>query len=254
MKTIIPVLIIIIFSLGLMAQTQDYLLKKDFQVEKKRLNDNISNLKKLNAMQANSIDSLTALNASVLAALQIQSDSLKSQSASLVDLQSRSGKNKKQADSFYFYLIGLLFILIILFSLVQVTIKRTKAALKLEIADLEQLFSSRIAQETGVYASAMKAHQEAVSVDLSELKSRLVHVTAGFESKQNELSASQKSLLDKTGEEFAGMYKALAALEGSIHKSNQNFEEGIGILRGMIETKLNEIDLKIAKTDQKKHG
>jgi hypothetical protein len=248
----ISLLTIMLLSCSMFSQNPDYLLRKDYQAEKRKLTDNINNLNRLIAKQAQKIDSLSAIATGNMIIIQQQAEQLKNLSASVFDLQSRSGKIKKQADWYYIYFFGCLLLLVSVYLLSLVNVRRARAALKLELADMEILFTEKIGQELKGLMAAMKSNHEMISSHMGELQSRLAHTASALESRQGELAGMYKILQGTTEEQLLQSRQAMDSIEKSVHQSNQNFEEATGILRSMIESKMNEIDQRMVKIEQKK--
>jgi len=145
-------------------------------------------------------------------------------------------ENRSQARAYGLYFPAILLLIILVFLVALFYMKRITNGLQQTMADQEKLLLDKMEKETGLLSCALKTTQELFQNGTAELRLKLTEKTGSLETRFNDVQ------------------QVISLMEGSIHKSNQNLEDGINIVRNMIQSKMKEIDLRIAGLEQKKEG
>jgi hypothetical protein len=226
MKNILLFTILVFCFTTVKAQTADYLQKKEFQTEKKKIYDNIdavkkpsSELKKLVARQSLKIDSLSAVVKAFGAQNKSFADSINKMSVSVLSLNGQVQANESKLSKSYGDLLMMVVILLILVVGTFIILWRKNK----KTADI------------------LNDHREMINA-------KLVKVTEAIRSEIADGVATMKAMSEELNQKLAGRIDRFEAEHGQVH---MKIQDNTSSLKDQIETikETAEEKIKTVKSD-----
>lgn len=193
MKRFFTLLTVMLFTAASWAQNADYLLKKDFQSEKKKMSDGIEvakkagyDAKKIATKQLTSIDSLIKVQVANEKVLAQTNDSLQKTTTRFKDLDVRVTKASTNAENLLLMAVIVIAIVFLLF-LAFVFFMKSKTDEKI----------SELAEENMRLAEAMKQDFAAISVEIKKSAANLATRIEVCEDKQKSFATELEEVVDK---------------------------------------------------------
>ena len=193
MKRFFTLLTVMLFTAASWAQNADYLLKKDFQSEKKKMSDGIEvakkagyDAKKIATKQLTSIDSLIKVQVANEKVLAQTNDSLQKTTTRFKDLDVRVTKASTNAENLLLMAVIVIAIVFLLF-LALVFFMKSKTDEKI----------SELAEENMRLAEAMKQDFAAISVEIKKSAANLATRIEVCEDKQKSFATELEEVVDK---------------------------------------------------------
>ncbi|MCX6248839.1 MAG: hypothetical protein NTW10_14025 [Bacteroidetes bacterium] len=201
MKKIFTLLVMALFTAGMWAQNADYLTKKDFQSEKKKISDGIDaakragiDAKKTATKQMTVVDSLAKAVSSNEKALTLTNDSLQKTAAKFNDLESRVTKSSMSALNLLLVAVIVIAVLFIL-TLAYILFLKKKSDEKIsELSKENQRLSDSMKEE-------MKKSAEALSLALRDNAAKFTAEMGHYAKKQEALAAELEQRVEKVAKE-----------------------------------------------------
>jgi uncharacterized coiled-coil protein SlyX len=227
MKKCFTLLVVALFSVASWAQNADYLLKKDFQSEKKKISEGIDAAKKagidakrLATKQVTVFDSLEKLIASNEKTLKQTNDSLQNVTAKFKDLEVKVTKTSMNAQN---YLLLAVIVIAIIFLLLLALIFFLKSKSDEKILELSE--------ENSRMEETLK--QEVLSVK-DELKKSIDQFTRTIHEQDVKTATRIDRMEDKQ-----------LSLIAEVHDTSEKVMKEQAIQKSMIEERINEVISKL---------
>jgi len=194
----------ILFSVASMAQNNDYLSKKEFQVEKKTIANGIDaarkaglDAKRLVLKQAAISDSLIKLNAANEKMLAQTNDSLQKTAARFNDLQTRVDKKTSTSQNSLIIVVIIIAVLF-LFLLVLIFYFKSKSDGKIrELNDENIKLGESVRQEVSQSKEHITKTASAMSLELHEHTANLAAKVEVTEERQRQFALELEDFVDK---------------------------------------------------------
>jgi len=276
MKTIFSFILSMLLIISAGAQTTDYITNKDFQAEKKKLNDGIFAAKKTGleakkslTQQDQKIDSLVKLIEANRFMLAASNDSISKLNLQVIDLQNQVSQKKTTLRTGLILAFIILFILIII-SLIWIFMVKKKMEENLRILT-ESNEKTGIKIDEGFKATEEKVKSfsdeinQKVSSGLSQMEMRAANLEQQMKTQavaldeklskskeENELMIKREdeklnmlqSLIDKNAKELTDR---LSSLEKDQKELEPGFLEKVNALKIQVEQKIQSITAEISK-------
>lgn len=205
MKKCFTLFTVILLTVASWAQNSDYLLKKDFQSEKKKISDGIDaakkagfDAKKLATKQVTAFDSLATILAANEKNLKRTNDSLQKIEARFNNLDVRVSKTSSNAENYLLLAIIVIAILFLLY-LALVFFMRSKADEKIhELAEEIMKLDESVKQDLASVKEELKKSTESLSLKLNEYSASSTAAIGRCEEKQRNLATELDEFVDKT--------------------------------------------------------
>jgi uncharacterized coiled-coil protein SlyX len=210
MKKCFTLLVIALFSVASWAQNADYLLKKDFQSEKKKISEGIDvakkagiDAKRLATKQVTVFDSLEKLIASNEKTLKQTNDSLQNVTAKFKDLEVKVTKTSMNAQN-YLLLAVIVIAIIFLLLLALIFFLKSKSDEKiLELSEENSRLEETLKQEVLAVKDEVKKSMDQFTRTIHEQEVKIASKIEMIEGKQLSLSAEMNDSVDKVMKEQA---------------------------------------------------
>jgi len=218
MKKIFTLVAVILFAATSWAQNADYLLKKDFQTEKKKISDGIdvakkagSDAKKIAARQLTLLDSLGKNLSADEKQLMQTNDSLQKTAARFNALEESVG-NRSMSTRNFLMIAVIVFAVLYLLLLFLVFYLKSKTEQKIrELSEENMRLGESVKQEFVLMREDLKKAADALSLNLHEY-------SANFAAKIEQGEEKQKNLAIETEQRFKELSSHLVT-EKTEHKS-----------------------------------
>jgi hypothetical protein len=252
MKRCFTLLTVMLFTLASWAQNADYLLKKDFQSEKKKMSDGIDvakkagvDAKKIATKQLTTIDSLIKIQAANEKVLVQTNDSLQKTAARFNDLDVRLTKNTSSTQNLLMMAVIVIAILFLLF-LALVFFMKSKTDEKIR----------ELAEENMQLGESIKQDFIAIREDIKKSAATLNARVGSCEEKQKSFATELEEVVDKVVKDQATLKKgvderfnefsAQLNAEKDDHKTlHQKIESDVKGLRSLHVKDVEEIRAKL---------
>ena len=199
MKRFFTLLMVMLFTSASWAQNTDYLLKKDFQSEKKKMSDGIEvakkagyDAKKIASKQLTSIDSLIKVQVANEKVLAQTNDSLQKTTTRFKDLDIRVTKASTSAENLLLMAVIVIAIVFLLF-LAFVFFMKSKTDEKIR----------ELAEENMRLAEAMKQDFTALTLEMKKSAANLATRIEIGEEKQKSFATELEEVVDKVVKDHA---------------------------------------------------
>jgi hypothetical protein len=210
MKKCLTLLAVMLFAAASWAQNADYLLKKDFQSEKKKISDGIDaakkagvDAKKIATKQLTILDSLTKSLSANEKALSQTNDSLQKTAARFNDLDARVSKTSMNAQN---YLLTAVIVIAILFLLLLALVFFLKSKSDEKIRELSEeniRLGETVKQEVVLMKEELRKAADSLSMNLKEHSANFAAKIEQSEVKQRTLATKIEEVVDKLAKEQA---------------------------------------------------
>jgi len=228
MKKCFTLFTVMLITVALWAQNTDYLLKKDFQSEKKKMSEGIDaakkigfDAKKIATKQMTAFDSLSKLIAANEQNVKQANDSMVKMSAQFKDLDLKISKTSSNAQS---YLLLAVIIIAILFLLLLALIfyLKSKADEKiLELTEENMQLDESVKQDIAAIREEFKKSTDALSLSMHEFSANFAASIERCEEKQQSFATEFEVLVNKVAKEH----------ELNISKIDEKFNDLISKLK-----------------------
>jgi len=263
MKRCLTLLAVMLFTAASWAQNADYLLKKDFQSEKKKISDGIDaakktgiDAKKIATKQVATLDSLTKKQSENEKALVLTNDSLQKTAARFNDLEARVNKSSMNAQNFLLVAVIIIAVLFLLL-LGLVYFLKSKSDQKIrELSDESMRLGESVKQEFVAMKAELKKATDSLSLTLHEHSANFAAKIELCEEKQKTFATELEDVVDKVVkeqtvqksmvEEKLKELLAKANTEKTEHKSlHDKIESEVKGLRSLHVKDIEEIKAKL---------
>ncbi len=247
MKKLLTFGSLLVICMGLYAQNADYLQKKDFLAEKKKISENINGIRKSLATQYKFQDSLKQAQALQNTEVTGLTDLLKRQSFLINELQEKLSISQEKADSFkvYFYIVLLISIVLVL--IVFFYFKSLTTRLKTEFLETGQAINAKIDTEFETVRSAIKELDELLSHRNNEVKIKFKELEEIISMNQAEYVKSQQAFTTKLQDQIDEVNRAAETADKSQKEAIYAIEEKLKTRWTSTDAKLAEINAKLLK-------
>ena len=204
MKKCFTLFTVMLITVALWAQNNDYLLKKDFQSEKKKMSEGIDaakkigfDAKKIAAKQMTAFDSLSKLISANEKDVKQANDSMQKMSAQFKDLDLKINKTSSTAQS---YLLLAVIVIAILFLLILAWIfyMKSKADEKMLALTEENLkLDESVKEDIAAIRDEFKKSTDSLSLSLHEYSANYAASIERCEEKQQSFATELEELVDK---------------------------------------------------------
>ena len=193
-----------LFIIASWAQNADYLLKKDFQSEKKKISEGIDvakkagyDAKKIATKQVTVFDSLTKLILANEKALKQNNDSLQKTTATFAGLQNRVSKISTKAKFFFRLIVIVGALLIILLFMFVYLLKKQYDKEIIALTDENKKLGETLNERVILMKDELKKTSDSLSLSLHEFSANTAVKIEQFEEKQRAFTADIEDTLDK---------------------------------------------------------
>ena len=247
MKKNAILLILIIFGFSVVAQTTDYLSKKEYQSEKRKISESINALKKQVARQRTSLDSLSQLAAKYESLSKASADSFHSLSARVSTIQIDLDSDRSRIGSSRFILLTSIGILLLLICISFFWLHRKSAKMLEESEEKIMQVKEQIMREINEVKLTMTSQQEGMIKTTGELSSRMSATVYEFSQKAVQLSEVQKSETDKLVKSIATLQQSHNSMSVEAENNRQVYwdelkrlKDALHLLSARIEENIQE--------------
>ena len=263
MKKCFTLLVIALFTVASWAQNADYLLKKDFQSEKKKISEGIDvakkagfDAKKIATKQLTVVDSLAKSLSANEKAVKQTNDSLQKIEARFTDLDTRVSKTSMNTQN-YLLLAVIVIAIIFLLLLALVFFLKSKSDESIrELSEENMKLGESVKQEFVLIQEEMKKASESFSLSLHEFSVNLSAEIKQCEEKQRNFATELDEFVAKVVKEQAHhisgvdeKFKELSSklnAEKTEHKSlHDKIESEVKGLRSLHIKDIEEIKAKL---------
>jgi hypothetical protein len=208
MKRYFTMLAVMLFTVASWAQNTDYLLKKDFQSEKKKISEGIDaakktgiDAKKIAAKQVTLIDSLTKSLSANEKALAQTNDSLQKTAARFNELEARASKSSINAQNSILVAVIVFSVLFLLLFALVFFLKRNSNEKIRELSEENIRLGETVKQDFIEMKKEQKKFADALSLKLHENSANLAARFEQQEEKQKVFASELKEVVDKVVKE-----------------------------------------------------
>jgi len=208
MKRCLTLLAVMLFTAASWAQNADYLLKKDFQSEKKKISDGIDaakktgiDAKKIATKQVTVLDSLAKKQSANEKALALTNDSLQKTAARFNDLEARVNKSSMNAQNYLLVAVIVIAILFLLLLALVFFLKNKSDGKIREISDENLRLGDSVKQELAVLREELKKAADSLSLTLHEHSANFAAKIELCEEKQKTFATELEEVVDKVVKE-----------------------------------------------------
>lgn len=263
MKRCLTLLAVMLFTVASWAQNADYLLKKDFQSEKKKISEGIDaakktgiDAKKIATKQIILLDSLTkALSANEKAIAQTN-DSLQKTTARFNDLEARVSKSSTNAQNSLLVAVIVFAVLFLLLFALVFFMKRNSNEKIRELSEENMRLGESVKHDFVEMKKEQKKSAEALSLTLHENSANFTAKIEQSEEKQKSFATELEDVVDKVVKEQAIQksrvdeqikeFLSKANAEKTEHKSfHEKIESEVKGLRSLHIKDVEEIKAKL---------
>jgi hypothetical protein len=257
MKKCFTLLTVILIAVASWAQNSDYLLKKDFQSEKKKISDGIDaakkagfDAKKLATKQLTSVDSLAAILSVNEIDLKKTNDSLLKITTRFNDLDVKVSKASSNAENYLLLAVIVIAILFMLF-LALIFFMRSKADEKIhELAEEINKLEESVKQDIASVKEELKKSTDSLSSNLHQYSDKFTASIERCEEKQRNFATELDEFVEKTFKEQAlqvsklnEKFNDLSAKLTAEHSEHKTFHDKIEAdLKGLRSLHAKDID------------
>jgi predicted PurR-regulated permease PerM len=208
MKKCFTLLTVILIAVASWAQNSDYLLKKDFQSEKKKISDGIDaakkagfDAKKLATKQVTAVDSLAAILSANEKVVKRTNDSLLKMTTRFNELDVKVTKSSSNAENYLLLAVIVIAILFLLF-LALIFFMRSKADEKIhELAEEVTKLDETVTQDIASIKEELKKSTDSLSSNLHQFSDKFTAAIDRCEEKQRNFATELDEFVDKTFKE-----------------------------------------------------
>ena len=254
MKKIFLFLMMTLLVVPLFAQTTEMLSKKEFQDEKRKLNDNIESAKRAAAEAKKLIQKQELVNDTLKTLLRVEqslarenADSLEAANVKIRDLQDRIDQTKVNSRNYVIITLvvfGILFIIVfILLFLFKSRHDKKAALLEKENADLKTAVAGLKAEN-----QSLKENLRAASAELSQM------LSGGIDQLDKKQVAVKHELTEKLDNVQAKLNEANQLLYDVKAETERKFKENedkLGKMKKSSDVKSGELEKLIASSTEK---
>jgi len=252
MKKLFTFFVVVLFAAAAWAQNADYLLKKDFQTEKKKITDGIDvarkagiDAKRISAKHVAVIDSLTKLVANDQKLLAQTNDSLQKTAGRFNELQAKVDKTSANSRN-YMTLLLVIIAVIFLLLLALIFFLKSKSDEKIrELSDENIKLGEAVKQEVSAMKFELNKTSESIALSVHQLSTQLTARIEQSEVKQTKAAAELGVVIDKLLKDQAELQSHLTSNK-SEHKSlHEKIEAEVKGLRSLHTKDIEEIKSKL---------
>lgn len=208
MKKIFTLLVIALFAQATWAQNADYLLKKDFQSEKKKISEGIESAKKVGidakriaTKQSNIFDSIAKSLAANEKALKQNNDSLQNTTAQFNNLKARVSRIATKTK-FYLRLLLVLMVVGFIILLILPFFLKKKSDIKIEkLIEENKKFSESMKQELALMKEELEKGSDLLAMKLQENSAHTASKFEQYEKKQSDFTRKLEETIDEVVKE-----------------------------------------------------
>lgn len=263
MKRCLTLLAVMLFTVASWAQNADYLLKKDFQSEKKKISEGIDaakktgiDAKKIATKQVTALDSLAKTLSANEEALAQTNDSLQKTATRFNDLEARVSKTSMNAQN-YLLLSVIIIAILFLLLLALVSFLKSKSVEKIrELSEENIRLGESVKQESVLMKEELKKSADSLSLTLHEYSANFSAEIEQCIEKQRAFATELEEVVDKVVKEQAlqksrvdEQFKELLSkvnTEKTEHKSlHEKIESEVKGLRSLHVKDVEEIKAKL---------
>jgi hypothetical protein len=283
MKTVLSLVVFIFLFIITGAQTTEFISVKDFQSEKKKLNDGINAAKKTSlevkktlVKQNQTIDSLTQLIKVYQAQLAISNDSISSMSVKVKNLQNKVDQKKSSLKNRLIFAFGFIILILVLSMIWVFMIKKKSDQNFISLSEEDEKINHKINEGLNAVSEDVKGCRELIQVSSNDLNHQLRTGLEHFEIRAGQIGLQIKDniaiveeKINKTKEENDLLLKRqedkmnsiqslvdqknqeLTALINSVEKNQKDLTPGImdnlNALKTHLEEKIRTVSAEISK-------
>ena len=210
MKKCFTLLVIALFTVASWAQNADYLLKKDFQSEKKKISDGIDvakkagfDAKKIATKQLTVVDSLAKSLSANEKAVKQTNDSLQKIATRFNDLDARVSKTSMNAQNYLLLAVIVIAIIFLLLLALVFFLKSKSDESVRELSEENMKLDESVKQEFVSIQKEMKKAADSFSLSLHEFSTNLSAEIKQCEEKQRNFATELDEFVDKVVKEQA---------------------------------------------------
>jgi hypothetical protein len=287
MKTVLLLIASIFLFISAGAQMTEFLTNKDFQTEKKKLNEGINAAKKTGletkktlAKQNQTIDSLIRLISGYQVQLTKSNDSISIMSVKIENLQTKVDQKKTSLRNRLIFGFGFTILLVILAFIWIYMIKKKSDQHFSSLSDADKKTNYKIDQGLIKVGEEIKGNKELIKASSDDLNQQLKSSLGQFEIRTGHIEQQIKDYtaiiegkINKTKEENDLLVKTqadklntlqslieqknqeLTALISSLEKSQEEISprimEGLNALKTQLEQKIQTVSAEISKFKMK---
>jgi hypothetical protein len=204
MKRYLTLLVTVFFTATLLAQNSDYLLRKDFQSEKKKISESIDAAKKQSAdarklvtKQAVIIDSLTKLIDAHAKMIAQANDSLQKTASGFNELQTRVDKKTSTSQN-SLILAVIIIAIVILIMLVLIFLFKNRSDQKLrELGEENKKLGEAIREEVNLFHAEIRKTAESISAEFHAHEAALNAKLELAQQRQHQFATELEEVVDK---------------------------------------------------------
>lgn len=247
MKKLLTLCSLLVICMGLFAQNADYLQKKDFQAEKKKISESISGLRKSLSSNFKIQDSLKQSQLRLNAEFKGLTDSLKTQSLLISRLQEKLIASQEKADSFkvYFYLALLISIVLVL--IVFFYFNSLASRLKAEFQEADRTIDEKIESGLKIFRETLVSLEAKLDSKFNEMQVKWAEHADLISRNQAEYERSQQAFAVKLQDQFNEVTRATETADKSQKEAIHTIEEKLKTRWAATDAKLAEINAKLMK-------
>jgi len=257
MKRNLTILILLLFVCNAFAQTNDYILKKEYQSEKRKTTESIVVLKKQVAKQRASLDGLDSLVSTYKILVKANTDSLNSLTTKINTIQTDQFSDISKLSTSRLFFLTLIVLVFLLVCILFFWIKRNTERMFAEAAEKNKEVHDRFIKEIAELKQAELIHQESVAKTTGELSSRISATIFEFSQKTIHFSEELKSEADKSGKSLMTLQHLVNSLSADLEASKQTlwdelkkFKEGHASTSSDAAQKIKSLDNQVAILSQ----
>ena len=247
MKKLLSLCSLVCICAGLLAQNPDYLQKKDFQNEKKKISESIIMVKKIVLIQDKILDSLSKKLDAQQMKIDAVSDSLLQKSDNIRQLNGVVAENQSKAEFYKVYFWVGLIISLVLFLIVFFYLTGKFKKLKLEFLETEKIFNERIESETKGLKEALIGQEEKNQALTRGLKLEITELKAILQHKETEHEQKHEAYAATVMEQFNTLSQSAELIDKSQKEAVRQIEESLKKRWAMVDIKLAEINEKLTE-------
>jgi methyl-accepting chemotaxis protein len=239
-------LLVVVLQPGLKAQDPEFLPRKDFQAEKRKITNEIGNLKKQEARLVKLHDSLGMLTAASAKEIAGLSDSLARVKQDLAAMTISVEENGRKAGAVMtWFLISILFTLV-LFTVLWILQKRSFSALSARMEDTVKAVKDHADHLCTEMKAVAMGYRDTTSRQVEDLQRKLSDAIQTMNTKCQSVANDQAALDGRTETRLTELNQSVSALSEALKRTGHEFAQNIKSGSDATAAKLGALESELA--------
>ncbi len=245
-----------------MAQGTDYVGKKEFQAETKRISESlnaskrsVTQIKQLAVTQKTTIDSLKQVILAGQAQIKTGNDTISAATLKIRELQMQINSRRQMAETGFILLAALILLLMVVaFWWVYILSKKTSKRF-VKISEDHETFSQTMTKEFILITEKIKDNKDHILILSDDLKQQIRKTDLAIQTDRERLAMVDESVKNLRFESESGFKlqnEKVSVLQESMSKMNLHMTESLKKQEDHMNSEIQKLSKMMAKHDQEK--